>query len=223
MGRSISGQVTLAMVSSRQCRAAAICSNAGCHIAAWESPTRATVVAESGSPEAHSAWPTSRQDRTQPFTNTSALLPAASASEGVRFEGTGPIAADAAMAACACASCCRTAASPGSVVGVTGAAGAVRASAGAAVPRPAGTGTSTSSTSATPPATAVIAPPQARLRAAEPRKGTAKRAGFSTSHSVSMASPPASVTAPSEPPSPSGCPTTQGASNNTGQCHRYHE
>ena len=46
MGKSSNGQAPLAMVSSRQCRCAAICWNAGFHIAACESPTRATVVGE---------------------------------------------------------------------------------------------------------------------------------------------------------------------------------
>ncbi len=62
---------------------------------------------------------------------------------------------------------------------------------------------SMSSSSATQAATAVLTPPQARLRAADLRNGAAKRTGFSTSHNVSMASPPAIMTAPIEPPQPS--------------------
>ena len=57
MGKSINGQAPLASISSRQCRCAAICWNAGFHIAACESPTRATVVGEAVSPVAHSGCP----------------------------------------------------------------------------------------------------------------------------------------------------------------------
>ncbi len=57
MGKSIIGQAPLAIVSSRQCRCVAICWNAGIHIAACESPTRATVVGEAVSPIAHSGCP----------------------------------------------------------------------------------------------------------------------------------------------------------------------
>nr|WP_254542094.1 hypothetical protein [Klebsiella pneumoniae] len=54
MGSSSSGQVTLLIVSSRHCRCSATCSKAGLHMAACESPTSATVVAEPDSPATHS-------------------------------------------------------------------------------------------------------------------------------------------------------------------------
>ena len=82
MGRSSNGQAPLARVSSRQCRCAAICWNAGFHIAACESPTRATVVVEAVSPVAHSGCPTSKRLRRQPLRNMAFCSAAASASGG---------------------------------------------------------------------------------------------------------------------------------------------
>ena len=57
MRRSCIGQVTLASVSSRQCRCSATCWNAGFHMAACESPIRATVVGEAVSPARALALP----------------------------------------------------------------------------------------------------------------------------------------------------------------------
>ena len=82
MGRSSNGQAALARVSSRQCRCAAICWNAGSHIAAFESPTRATVVVEAVSPVAHSGCPTWKEVRMQPLSNMAFCSAAASASGG---------------------------------------------------------------------------------------------------------------------------------------------
>src|SRR5947209_10364725 len=146
IGRSSSGHVTLPIVSSRHCRWVAICSSAGCHMAACESPTRATVVDDAVAADAHSSWPTYSQDRTQPLTNTSGLSTGASASEGVRLEGTAWISADAATAVWTWAVRSRTAASSGSTVGVLGAAAAAIVGAAAAAPRPTGTGTTVSRT-----------------------------------------------------------------------------
>ena len=54
IGKSWRGQRTLLMVCNRQCRCCATGSSAGCHIAACESPTSATVVGDAVSPDAHS-------------------------------------------------------------------------------------------------------------------------------------------------------------------------
>ena len=175
MGRSSNGQPALASVSSRQCRCAATCWNAGPHIAAFESPTRATVVVEAVSPVAHSGCPTSKRLRKQPLRRTGLSSAAASASGGSRFDGTALSSADAATAACTCANACCTAASYGVDVGARGgrrrgdrqrrsrraAADRVRAPCSSATP--------------TPTATAVAAPPSARLPAADRRKGAANR------------------------------------------------
>ena len=98
-------------VSSRQCRCSATCWNAGLHIAASESPTKATVVVEAVSPVAHSGCPTSKRPRKQPLEATWSFLGARSASGGSRFDGTAFRSADAATAACTCANACCTAAS----------------------------------------------------------------------------------------------------------------
>ena len=97
MGRSRNGHNTLLIVASRQCLSRATGSSAGCHIAACESPTNATVVGESTSPETQSGCATSFHESTQPLTNTSGLAIAFKA--GVRFDGTGPPSADLATAA----------------------------------------------------------------------------------------------------------------------------
>src|SRR3954465_12621293 len=115
-------------------------------MAAWESPTRATVVDDVGTPDAHSSWPTYSQDRTQPLTNTSGLLNGASASGGVRFEGTAWITADAATAAWTWAGRPGRAAPCGSPVGVLGAAAAAIVGSAAAAPCPTGTGTTVNRT-----------------------------------------------------------------------------
>ncbi len=57
-------------------------------MAACESPTSATVVADAVSPEAHSSWPTSRQEHTHPLTKAAGLSAGAAASDGSRFSGT---------------------------------------------------------------------------------------------------------------------------------------
>src|SRR3982751_3732648 len=176
-------------------------------MAAWESPTRATVVDDVGAPDAHSSWPTYSQDRTQPLTNTSGLLNGASDSEGVRFEGTAWISADAATAAWTWAVRSRTAASCGSTVGVLGAAAAAIVGLAAAAPWPTGTGTTVSSTRPAATPAAVTLPPSRRLRPADRRSGAANRMGVSTSR----------------PPSPSGRSRRGAARSSTGQCHRYHE
>ena len=111
MGKFINGQAALASVSSRQCRCAATCWNAGLHIAACESPTRATVVVEAVSPVAHSGCPTWKKLRRQPLRNMALSSAVASASGGSRFDGTAFSSADAATAACTCANACCTAAS----------------------------------------------------------------------------------------------------------------
>ena len=67
MGRSSNGQPDLVRVSSRQCRCTATCWNAAPHIPAFESPTRATVVAEAVSPSTHSGCPTSKKLPKQPL------------------------------------------------------------------------------------------------------------------------------------------------------------
>src|SRR6185369_11313716 len=97
IGRSRNGHNTLLIVSSRQCRSRAIGSSAGCHIAACESPTSATVVGDDVSPDTQSGCATSRQDNTHPLTNTSGFAIALSA--GVRLAGTGPGSVDFATAA----------------------------------------------------------------------------------------------------------------------------
>ena len=76
-------------ISSRQCRCAATCWNAGFHIAACESPTRATVVVEAVSPVAHSGCPTWKELRMQPLRNTAFCSAAASASGGVEVRRYG--------------------------------------------------------------------------------------------------------------------------------------
>ena len=87
MGKSINGQAPLASISSRQCRCAAICWNAGFHIAACESPTRATVVVEAVSPVAHSGCPLWKGVRRQPLNNMALSSAAAPRAAGSRFEG----------------------------------------------------------------------------------------------------------------------------------------
>ena len=111
MGKSSNGQAPLASISSRQCRCAAICWNAGVHIAACESPTRATVVVEAVSPIAHSGCPPWKGVRRQPLNNRAVFSAPASASGGSRFDGTALRSAEAATAACTWANACCTAAS----------------------------------------------------------------------------------------------------------------
>ncbi|BBY20995.1 hypothetical protein MSTO_12000 [Mycobacterium stomatepiae] len=143
-------------------------------------------------------------------------------SDGCRFDGTALTFADAATAACTCANARRTAPSYGSaprpVGGVT-----VTASVGAAGPRPIGSGTSTSSTTLTHTATAVAAPPTARLRPADRFTAAENRTGFSMKRRVSRARPAEMTTVTNLPVSPSGWPSNGAASSSTGQCHRYHE
>src|ERR1700756_1243703 len=105
-------------------------------MAACESPTRATVVGEAVSPPAHSACPTSRQDRVQPLTNTAALSAGALASDGSRFDGTARRSADAATASRACANAWRTAASFGVAAGGGGGGRAKLVALGGAPPVP---------------------------------------------------------------------------------------
>src|SRR5579885_1999146 len=100
MGRYIGGQAILARVSSRQCRWAATCCSAGAHIVAFESPTRATVVAEAVSPDAHSGCSTWKTLRRQLLSNTVLSSVVALARGGVRLEGTALRSAAAATAAC---------------------------------------------------------------------------------------------------------------------------
>ena len=59
--------------------------------------------------------------------------------------------------------------------------------------------------------------------AGDRRTDGANRNGFSIRRSVSTASPAETRTAASLPGSPSGWPSSSGASTSTGQCHRYHE
>ena len=82
MGESSNGQPALAMNSRRQFRCSAICWNAGFHIAACESPTRATVVVEAVSPVAHSGCPPSKKLRRQPLNKKAFCSAPASASGG---------------------------------------------------------------------------------------------------------------------------------------------
>ena len=91
----------------------------------------------------------------------------------------------------------------------------------AGAPRPTGSGTRSISATPTQTATAVAAPPIARLARADRRIGAANRKGFSMKRSVSTASPPEMSTVASLPGSPSGWPSKGGASSSTGQCHRY--
>src|SRR5215217_7782818 len=94
-------------------------SNAGLHIAAWESPTSATVLGDAVSPDAHSDCPTSRQERTQPLRNTSGLSAGASASDGDRFDGTCCTSTELTTADCIWSMACCAAASypsPGTAV-----------------------------------------------------------------------------------------------------------
>src|SRR5262245_17282425 len=222
MGKPCSGQVTLPKVSRRQCRCAAKASNVGLHIAAWESPTNATVLVAAGSPDTHSDCPTSRQERTQPLRNTSGLSAGASASDGDRFDGTACSPTESATADCTWATTCCTAESYGSPA-TTGELGVFTATAGAAAPCPVGIGLNMRSTKTTATAAPVMTPPRARLRFAERRRGPANLAGFSTSTSVTAAKTPEIAAADNRSPSPKGWPIREGASSSTGQCHRYHE
>ena len=178
MGRSSNGQPALVSVSSRQCRCAATCWNAGLHIAACESPTRATVVVDAVSPVAHSGCPTSENVRMQPLRQHRLCSAAASASGGSRFDGTALRSADAATAACTCANACCTAASYG--VDVSARGGRRRGDGQwcePAAPWPTGMGTNTSSATPTQTATAVTAPPSARLRGGRPAHGRGESQG----------------------------------------------
>jgi len=68
VGKFIKGQPALPSISSRQCRCSATFRTAGFHIAAFESPTTATVVVEPVSPVAQSGWLTCQALRRQPLT-----------------------------------------------------------------------------------------------------------------------------------------------------------
>src|ERR1700722_7831483 len=95
----------------------------------------------------------------------------------------------------------------------------------AGAPRPTGTGTHTNSTTPIKTATAVAAPPSARLARGERRIGAANRSGFSMKRTVSTASPADINTAASANHRvwPSTGATDQIAASSRGQCHRYHE
>src|SRR5271155_635333 len=106
-----------------------------------------------------------------------------------------------------------------------GAGAAVTVSGVAGAPRLIRVGVGTHAVIATPTqaATAVAAPPTARLARGDRRKGRAYRSGFSMKRSVSTASPPEARTAVNLPASPSGWPSNSGVSTRNGQCHRYQE
>ncbi len=189
VGRSSTGHIPLAIISSRQCRCVATCSNPGVHIAAFESPIKATVVVEAVSPIAHSGWPTSRKLRKQPLKKRRCSSAPASARGGSRLAGTSSRSAEAATAAFTWAKSRWTIALYWSGVAPTGGGLSVMVSVWAARLRPMGAGTTTSGAIPTQTAIAVARAPTARLARADRRRGAANRMGFSTRRRVSTASP----------------------------------